>query len=121
MTKSIFAGFCLSGLAALPALSEPYGTPDPADLRIYIFCSDVAAERPLGFEEAVACGHVFDRVKLAFVPGVTPEEFMALETRDRAEVNLVGYRRFREWFDTNPDLIDQLRSDIQADLAGFDG
>ena len=121
MTKLISTGLLVSALSALPAQSEPYGSPDPADLRIYIFCSDVAAQRPLGFEEAVACGHVFDRVKLAFVPGVTPEEFRALKTRERAAVNLVGYQRFREWFDANPDEIERLRNEIRADLAEFDG
>ena len=125
MSISVSTGLLLISLGATPAMAEPTGDPgsrpDRDDLRFYVFCSDLAMQRPLAFEEAATCEQAYDRVKLSFVPGVSFEDFKALPTRDRAAVNLVGYKRFRDWYDANSAFIEEIREELRAGASPAGG
>ncbi|MEM9844519.1 MAG: hypothetical protein AAF965_06940 [Pseudomonadota bacterium] len=68
-------------------------------------CADLAIERPLTVSEAQYCGAVYQQVKLAFVPGVTSEDFVELSAAERHAVSMSGYRAFYTWRTENPDRV----------------
>ena len=105
----MFGATASCAVAAEPPASVR-ATPDPADLGLYLECSEAAQRRALGFEEAAACSLAFLRIKLSFVPEVGLDRFQSLPPQEKAAINLVGYRRFKAWFDENPALIEAIRS-----------
>ena len=104
----------LVALAATSASADPSRSgdvrPDEADLRYYFDCSKVAATRLLSFEEATGCARTFMRIKLSFVPGVGLDDFDRLPPREKAAVNLVGYRRYMDWVSENSAEVEALRN-----------
>lgn len=92
-------------LIAAAAHAEParLGVPQPNidDLRFYRACNRTAETQLLGFDEAGLCSRAFLRIKLAFVPAVTPEAFDRLPPRQKAEVNTLGYLRYLDWSKAN--------------------
>ncbi len=82
--------------SADPSRPERVG-PDEVDLRRHFDCSKLASTRLLSLDEATACSRAFMRIKLAFVPGVGLDDYDRLPPREKAAVNLVGYRRYLEW------------------------
>lgn len=83
----------------------------------YFLCSETAEVRVLNQAEAVACVDTYTNVKLLFVDGVTRDEYDALTTHEQFEVNQAGYLAYVAWKEANPDLIEKLERDAQAQIA----
>ena len=82
--------------------------PDAADLRHHLDCASRARTRLLDLDEASACARAFMRIKLAFVPGIGLDDYDRLPPREKAAVNLAGYRRYVEWRAGNAAGLDAL-------------
>lgn len=110
----VLVSVLLVAMAAASASADPSRPgdvrPDEADLRYYFDCSKVAATRLLSFEEATGCARTFMRIKLSFVPGVGLDDFDRLPPREKAAVNLVGYRRYMDWVSENAAEVEALRN-----------
>ena len=74
----------------------------------YFACSDLAEERHLTRDEVDTCNAVYQNVKLSFVPGVEPHDYVQLSARERHAVNQAGFRAFRAWQADNPDTVQHL-------------
>ncbi|KAA9010521.1 hypothetical protein [Histidinibacterium aquaticum] len=91
--------FLVPVLAACPALADACAAPPGLGppLSTYYACEAAAQTGPLGAETADRCSRVFIAVKLAFVPGVGPADWVGLSGAERAAVNAAGYRAFKDW------------------------
>lgn len=107
------AGIAAALLAAAPAHADPpcpgQVRPAEAELRQYLHCSGEAARRLLGPGEAEACVMAHTRVKLAFLPGMTPSAFGRLPPPQKAALNLIAHERFVAWSARNAAEIAGLR------------
>lgn len=83
----------------------------------YFLCSEAAEVRVLPPAEAAACVDIYTDVKLSFVDGVDRDEYDALSTSERTEVNRRGYAGYIAWRDENSTLVVQLERDAQDQIA----
>jgi hypothetical protein len=92
-------------LSAATAQADPphpgLGQPDIDDLRLYQACNRVAETQLLGFDEAAHCSRALLRIELAFVPGISPEDFDRLPLHQKSVVSIIGYLRYRDWSQAN--------------------
>lgn len=111
--KAALCGLALSltGAAAAEPVSQRQFGLEHADLRVYLDCARSSNERLLGFGEAEICSRVFLRIKLSFVLGMTAEAFDHLPLRTKAEVNTLGYLRYRSWLEENSALVERLTAE----------
>ena len=109
-TAIVIVTLLLVLLAAASSSADPsLPGPDEADLRHHFDCSRTATVRLLRLDEATGCARAFMRIKLAFVPGVGLDDYERLPPRQKAAVNLVGYRRYLAWRSENSADLEALR------------
>jgi len=89
-----------------PALADG---PDAADLALYATCTSAAEAQPLGARGAALCAKVYTRIKLSFLPDMSPEALAALTPSERAEVNRAGYAAYTHWKRGSFDFAENLR------------
>jgi hypothetical protein len=119
--RAILLALCLGVVsvqsgAADPARLDTPG-PDTDDLRLYLACASASNERMLGFNEAIVCSDAFQRIKLSFFPGVTPEEFALLPPREQSALSIEGYLRYRAWIEQNRDRVSVLDDKLSPALG----
>lgn len=73
-------------------------------------CDDIASERRLTSAEAQHCGAVYESIKLAFVPGVTPDDFRDLTLEERIAISNSGFLAFLDWRAEHPEMVRHLEA-----------
>lgn len=111
--------FFLDGLAARADDSPAYLQPDERQLRTHFICAESARVRPLDRAAIHVCSHVFQRLKIGFVPGMTIDRYDALSGEERARVNREGYMAWRAWVSANRDRVGDLRRAARTSLFGI--
>lgn len=84
-------------VAFLIAGSAAPADPDGADLAHFATCTNAAVSRILGQDEARTCAAAFLRIKLSFVPKLSPETYGRLTPGERAAANRAGYEAYVRW------------------------
>lgn len=88
----------------------------------HIACADVAEQRQLSLAEVNYCSAIYQEIKLAFVPGVDPEDYVGLSLAEQHAVNKQGYLAFREWRIDNPATVRHLervaRGEAELGVSG---
>lgn len=80
-------------------------------------CTDLAVQRPMTLDEADRCAGVYQKIKLAFVPGVDPGAFDGLSMDERIAVSQAGFLAFLDWRRSNPDTVHHLERVARGEVA----
>jgi hypothetical protein len=102
---------CESGSCAENKFSE---RPRLTIATAYLACSELAKQRILNSTEAHECGLNYIRLKLAFLPEVSIEGFMAMPPAQRFEVNRMGYLLYLRWKEEDAQFLEHLRKLARA-------
>jgi PIN domain nuclease of toxin-antitoxin system len=117
--KCLLTVIAIATASSIPAQAQDI-TPDRegtemTGLQAHFQCNEMATVRMLTFDEAIACGHAFLKVKLSFLPGLGLGDYARLPVAERASANRLGYERYLAWSDANPDRVRALKA--QARIA----
>lgn len=76
---------------------------------LHFACADLTETQRPTLSEVEHCQAIYDDIKLAFVPGVSPDNYAGLSAEEKAAVNSAGFHAFSEWRERNADTVSHLR------------
>lgn len=72
---------------------------------LHFACVDLTETQVPTQSEVEQCHAIHDRIKLAFVPGVSSENFAGLSNHEKAAVHAAGYLAFSDWRNANSETV----------------
>ncbi|WP_430449343.1 hypothetical protein [Rhodophyticola sp.] len=87
-----------------------------AVLALYYACDATAATRPMSPQEMQACTATYDTVKTYFVTGF---DLAPRGTLERFAQMTAAYAAFKDWEDSNSDLVAAMRADAMNRVRGL--